>query len=123
MFLLFYILYIKIYLLYSYEYIDISPYEHKSVQFTKETPHNIFKYSLESMNNIENYYLSVRSTENTDNQKYYLYLYKSEKDIIETDGQFSNYDKNGIATNSYTFKDCNSKVYYMVIRCYNTAEI
>ena len=123
MFLLFYILYIKILLLYSYEYIDISPYEHKSVQFSKETPYNIFKYSLESLNNIENYYLSVRSTENTDNQKYYLYLYKNEKDITEKDGRFSNYDKNGTATNSYTFKDCNAKVYYMVIRYYNSDEI
>ena len=118
-----YILYIKLLLLYSCEFIDISPYEHKSVLFSKNNRYHIFKYSLIPYKNISNYYISIRSIQSNNNQKYQFYAYLYKENITNDSEQFSNYYKYGEANNYYTFEDCISHDYYIVINSNTTSEI
>ena len=117
--ILFYIIYIQLLLSYSYDIINILPYEHKSVQFNSIKTYNIFKYRHITLDNFENSSFSVRAIEKNKNQEYQFYAYLEEKDINETNGNFINYDKYGSAKDYFIFSNCTNHEYYIVIK-YNT---
>ena len=116
MLLLYYILCIKFFVIYSYEIIDISPYEVKTVQFNISKSYYIFKYNHMTLEKSGNSYFSVRSFGINNNVEYQFYVYLEEKDINETNGTFINYDKYGSAKDYYIFSNCNNHEYYLVIK-------
>ena len=115
MLLLYYILCIKFSILYSYEIIDISPYERKTVYFRKLKSYYIFKYKHMTLEESGNSYFSIRSVEKS-NLEYQFFVYLKEKDINEINGTFIDYDKYGNAKDYYIFSDCINHEYYIVVK-------
>ena len=114
--ILFYIIYIQLLLSYSYDIINILPYEHKFVQFNSIKTYNIFKYRHIILDNSKNSSFSIRSMEKNKIQDYQFFVYLEEKDINETNGNFINYDKYGSAKDYFIFSNCTNHEYYIVIK-------
>ena len=117
MLLFYFIICLNIFVLNSYDIIEITPYEYKEVQFSRLKPYYIFKYRHKTSENIENSYFSVRSIEKSNILNYQLYVYLEEKDINEKNGTFIDYDKYGNATDYFIFSECINHEYYVVIKC------
>ena len=121
--LLYYILYIKFLVIYSYEFLNISPYEKISVQFTLQKPYNIFKYSLMTVAKNDSAYLAISSIENTNKEEYDIYLYLDKEKITEKNGIFTNYYAHKQAINYALFDNCINHDYYVVIKNNEANEI
>ena len=113
---LYYLAFLKFFISYCFELINISPYEFKIVKFSPQKTYQIFKYNHIIFPKVNASKLSVRAIGKTKHKEYKFYLYSEVKNITQENGEFINSREKGFSNDYIIFLNIQSNEYYIVIQ-------